>query len=570
MPEQRRRGHRVYGLMISLVLIAVPLAVYAYLHFNSRYDYFERRNFRALNEIERQLAATFNNLERVFDTSLGPKNSALSELLSKSKLKSGESRVRLSQKIEATWAVWQNALAQSEEDWRKWVTEQLKDKPSFKEKGIVQKREIVNNLTEYIDILVELGGMRSRENERRDRLIKLTQIWKERRGEPTIKKYNVYIYKRKKIRDRPVPPNPLRQLRNTLAYKNIAIWGVKREECGTIDDGIKFKIESDGFGHWLEATNCDKKNEERKNQSFLLQVRLPLKDLIHPDIILGNFDFILAAEADGRVIYSAQKDGQVINGNGGVIEEDGMVFPRIESLQPFLSGRGSEHSLQKNTPKSNSLSTEELQAVKYHSAIREENIGGTDYRLFLQPFRLPGFHSSQPNDTQDTLYLCGAVRTARFRSEAIPVPLTVMGLALIALLLGILSWPYLKILFISANQSLATTDVSFSALSLMLGSALITVLLMDTMAYRSLSENFDRDTQNIAKEMLERFENERGEAIKLLHTESKYILNREKENKLGSRGIKRKQIPKDILPPFEILYVINQEGKFLKKTTYYI
>ncbi|KAA9333203.1 hypothetical protein F0P96_09490 [Hymenobacter busanensis] len=105
-------------------------------------------------------------------------------------------------------------------------------------------------------------------------------------------------------------------------------------------------------------------------------------------------------------------------------------------------------------------------------------LAGRSYRLFVQPLRLDA----------NTLLLCGAVSMDTFTAEQRAVAPQVVELALLLLLLGLLSLPFLKLALMGSRERLNRADVIRCAASLVLGSGIVLLALQSGIGRQALEQ----------------------------------------------------------------------------------
>ncbi len=247
-----------------------------------------------------------------------------------------------------------------------------------------------------------------------------------------------------------------------------------------------------------------------------------------PSAEAENFDLLVLAQEDGTVIYSSAEAP-----SAGIPES---TFAKFSNLKPFFQQDQAEATFNEMTPKDIQSSTplasiireakDAQMSIPRVSVTREAEISGTTYLLFLQPFQPPfpivsqGYKDSankqslQSADDQQVWYIGGIIRKGEFQKKFLAVPLTVTGLAVLGLILGILSLPYIKLFFVNAGETLRAIDLCFLLVSLVLSSGLITLLLLNTVAYHNMRAQFDETVKNISVDIQDRFRKELDNTLK--------------------------------------------------------
>ena len=362
-----------------------------------------------------------------------------------------------------------------------------------------------------------------------------------------------YLAKNKEL-EKP-QSSELRRLGRNPIYRNIEITSSPKE-CMSTRDSARLRVNSSEAS--VSLIVCRQK----------AQAKLPLADLmLNMDVETSNFDLLIVAKGDGEIFYSsAYRDP----------DRPHSIFTEFMDLAPFFQQIRSEiktDSSQGATQKDENSQT----ILPLVSVTRKAEIAGDTYRLFLQPFRppfsviLPVSQTSEQEkkfrtDDEPIWYLGGIIRESDFQVKYITVPLTVAGLATLGLILGILSWPYLKTFFISAGEKLRTFDVFFLVTSLVFGSGLVTILMLNTLNYYNMRSQFDKTAKKIGKEMRERFRIELGDALGALHSAPRIMDDKDVPPPLSDKlafnnpdNLEWKLLP-DRYPLLESMFFVTDDG----------
>ncbi len=119
---------------------------------------------------------------------------------------------------------------------------------------------------------------------------------------------------------------------------------------------------------------------------------------------------------------------------------------------------------------SNSLNYNQLGAKAFDSlyfqghfhfitpSIDDIYIDGQNYKIFFYPFRM---------NAQGTMFLCGLVKSSTYNSETKRIPGNIVYILVIVILIFILSFPFLKLVFMSESERLGTKDLIMGIGSIM-------------------------------------------------------------------------------------------------------
>ena len=109
-------------------------------------------------------------------------------------------------------------------------------------------------------------------------------------------------------------------------------------------------------------------------------------------------------------------------------------------------------------------------------------INGQDYVLFTQPYPFAGRPASIDGKAQQWV-VAGLVSASRFRYDVTGISINVVLVAMAIALLAICCWPYLRIAFIHPTQALTIGDVVLIVICTIVGAAVLTVAVLDGIAY---------------------------------------------------------------------------------------
>lgn len=211
--------------------------------------------------------------------------------------------------------------------------------------------------------------------------------------------------------------------------------------------------------HWFSFVTDSKAGK--------LSARLRVEDLVSPLLDAGEFDKILLASGNGQVLYqTGQRDLQIVSMDG-------------------LSGPGGKE-----------LDPPRLRRASYTSEIE---VSGQRYKLFVQPIAVIGKEESfgYPQGTEGWL-LCGLVEVGTFDLEALSLPSLWILVLVVLFCLTVLGVPFLKLFYMGAEERLRAIDGLMLALSTFVTISLLTLLLLDWMAYRGLFREAETQLQVVA------------------------------------------------------------------------
>lgn len=184
----------------------------------------------------------------------------------------------------------------------------------------------------------------------------------------------------------------------------------------------------------------------------------------------GAFDGVLLARESGDVVY------------GYRVPDLG-----ITNLSMLLAKSGAGDSKK-------STESKEEKAPSFSSAAssRDVEIGGREYKLFVEPISLPVGSRFAGAGFRESWLLCGLVAKDKFVYKSLAISSSLLLLILAPLLLSALAWPLIRLKLIGERQRVRVFDVLLLGICSLFGVAILTLSLLDVYAYteiRSVSED---------------------------------------------------------------------------------
>lgn len=225
----------------------------------------------------------------------------------------------------------------------------------------------------------------------------------------------------------------------------------------------------------------------------ILPVKSELKPLFEP--LVERFVIDELNETRERlfdeVLVAEQETGKVIFQRGPA----GLTVLTLDSL---LNSKGGKL---------------ELKLADQSSSLLDVQIAGADYKLFLQPVRLTLSSFTDPDRQGVRWVVCGLTRTDHFRDETFAVSYNVLIIFVFVVLLAVLSWPLLKLKLMGPKDRMRRFDLGLTLFSALMGTALVTFILLDAHASISLDNMRDTQLKDLSKEIQTNFRTELGSAL---------------------------------------------------------
>ena len=278
-------------------------------------------------------------------------------------------------------------------------------------------------------------------------------------------------------------------------------------------------------------------------------VRLELRELLEPLLNEGRgaFDALLIATPDGRVVF-----------------QSGDVKLRMASLEPLI---------RRTDPKAPEITFRDLASAP---ALTDVVVSGAKYKLLTQPccgrmIRVTDTNApvaevkssaegrpsaetkptgetkstGEARSTADGWVLCGLVATHALSSKSYAVSFSTLTLLCGLLLLGLLSWPFLKLTFLGEAQRVKAYNVVLVVLSTMVGLSLLTIAALDYIAYgRELQTELDRQLRALADEINQQAGDEIAQASRELQTLQNGV--RRQRSEAALHGLRDQTDPVDL------------------------
>ena len=222
--------------------------------------------------------------------------------------------------------------------------------------------------------------------------------------------------------------------------------------------------------------------------------QVPLARVLEPLLnreIFGAFDSVFLAFGDGRILYSVSPkhspstllwpSAQKKSLQAGGIVSPKLVLTSLAKLEePKLWGEPTE------------ISFGSLRDTSRHANVR---IANDDYVLFTQPYL---FRQATTKSGFGNWVVGGLIAKERFRSETGAISASKAVVAITLCVLAVCAWPFLRIALLTPRQALKITDAALVITCSVVGVILITLMILDSLAYQRLSDQSDAQLRAFA------------------------------------------------------------------------
>lgn len=191
----------------------------------------------------------------------------------------------------------------------------------------------------------------------------------------------------------------------------------------------------------------------------------------------------------------------------------------------------------------------------------EMRIGGTEYRVFSHPFKLLN---------SEELMLIGLVPQSEFEQNTVHVSTFRLIFFTVIFVVLLLSYPFLKLAFISHNERMSFWDITSATIALFIATALTTLLILDIFRYDYYKDEIIADgLTKISEAISADFEEELTSTITQIKTyDSAHVelyenfnglIDLHTANKRQALVVKRSQSAKqDLLDPAALTSQLNR------------
>ncbi len=198
-----------------------------------------------------------------------------------------------------------------------------------------------------------------------------------------------------------------------------------------------------------------------------LRMERILRPLFAARMAQGAFDTIVLATQEGEVLYAGGRRVHELRSSG------------LAALLRTGAERGAQ--------------PRPFAELARTTAVDDVSIAGVDYKLFIQPCCVPTLAGGKP------LILAGLVESDVLTSQSWAISTTFVKLAVMAMLVVLIGWPFLKLSLIGDRQKVRVSDLFQLGASSVAGLAIVTIMLLDVCAYWQLNRDTDRHLKVFAE-----------------------------------------------------------------------
>ena len=243
--------------------------------------------------------------------------------------------------------------------------------------------------------------------------------------------------------------------------------------------------------------------------------RVDLERILEQSPTDGAFDLLVLADGSGRTLAQVGFVAPFGDRSRGL---------RISNLDQLVVGGASTDGAQ-------SGATIEFAELVRSSLVEKIRVAGDGYRIYCQPVtvdRVPATDDAFPAEEQEerdagrrrlepaTWAYCGLVPTERAINHALAVSPLLAASLFLFLVLGFLSWPFVKLSLMDRRERFRFADATFLLISTCVSLMVLTVVLVDVDSYLGLTSKVDRTLEELAASVDSRLTRELGQLYEQL------------------------------------------------------
>nr|NIR52419.1 hypothetical protein [candidate division KSB1 bacterium]NIR70627.1 hypothetical protein [candidate division KSB1 bacterium]NIS23432.1 hypothetical protein [candidate division KSB1 bacterium]NIT74567.1 hypothetical protein [candidate division KSB1 bacterium]NIU28394.1 hypothetical protein [candidate division KSB1 bacterium] len=272
---------------------------------------------------------------------------------------------------------------------------------------------------------------------------------------------------------------------------------------------------------------------------LVIHAETNLAELIAPVASREEFDDILLVKTKQDTAKPEDELGKVIFQRN----RSGLKVIKLDSLEDKKGNRVA------------------LSSLASSSFVKEMALSGSDFTIFGHPV-LISFHDDKiesEEEKPEKWLLCGLLRTARLDAESRKISNSYIIIFMFLALTALLSIPIMKVKFMGPQDTLERLDLMFLALSFLVLTSLVTIIVFDFYIYRSHGKLFDEQLEDLAGQIKSNFRMEIESAIRQLDSLNN-TYGSKPDSVVQTNILSRYDDDLSHYPYFEMVYWIDSTG----------
>lgn len=293
-------------------------------------------------------------------------------------------------------------------------------------------------------------------------------------------------------------------------------------------------------GTYFTATEVQKFSGRKQESDLQLRVTIDVghedgKPWLYFDCVgrdKGDIHFKVKTEFDQLIKPLISQTGDDAHGKTDVPDEfDHLIVARVDDSKVLFESANDDLTLTSmdQIPLADSDKTLELKTRGKTTDSVDVTIAGARYKLYEQPIEiaLPTIKDTSGSATKDTTtkdtsdsatkdtgasttlwVICGLVEASRFRYLTWAISHTVLIVSAFFAGLLILSWPFLKLIFIGPKDRLRFAEMLMLAVSVVIAGSLLTFFFLFAVSYLQLESQLNQQLVDLANNFQDNFKQE--------------------------------------------------------------
>lgn len=217
-----------------------------------------------------------------------------------------------------------------------------------------------------------------------------------------------------------------------------------------------------------------------------------LKEIFEP---MSAFDSVMLVRGDGTVLFQSQPVSPFrrVGGLGRVPHSENPAVRNRTPLAPDLiinqlSSLRERVGWKADQPLS-------MDHIRGASRQLEVTLSGSAYVLLSQPYM---FNAPRNGTSNDDWLICAVIAKSRFTNETMQISTSVLAVVAALLLLTMCAGPFLKLSLLGDQQPVTRSDVMLTGMALLFATSIITLAVVDTIAYQQVKTIADDEQRTYA------------------------------------------------------------------------
>ncbi|MBM2834660.1 MAG: hypothetical protein HW406_1821, partial [Candidatus Brocadiaceae bacterium] len=302
------------------------------------------------------------------------------------------------------------------------------------------------------------------------------------------------------------------QRKNIISLNRLILEKIYPDDCPKWNDKVKAVLDTISLINLAEYPSIDKIGSDTNSPISVKTIENKYRLNFNYSTNLGNGTYGLKIQAYTNLneLIEPLVDRNIFNEILIVNQENGEVDFSLASLPLIYT------ELQ-------TLTNKEGVEIKFSSlnppdSLCNVRLANAIYNIYLQPvpFSLTsGVHLKDRSTIK--WVVCGLIRTDLFNWEGMAISPNLMVVFIILIVFVFLSLPLIKLWLMGPNDRLKISDIYCLSLSILFGSAFLTIALLDTYAQYKIRKDVDNQLEILSKDIHNNFKEELGRSLTTLN-----------------------------------------------------